>query len=485
MNPVAGRYRRLAFTVHSYPRIKKSMHFEQLTLTNFRGFSTTPDIRFAPLTFLVGPNSSGKSSLFDALLLVSQSGFSPSNLAASEPYWQGPLVDLGSFRDTVYKHDNNRNIHISLQIRPGTKDPQYFPHRNVKPGRVRLDLELTCSGRSDPVGRLKTLKLQDIASKQTLTYRHPSDDDEKTTVEFLGTSKALRLDVFSPTYYYRKWLEELVRGKASAQIKASGAIERIIYFCTTQSLTQFFGRMQRVSSGRLGPKRWYPTTGMPGPRTARKVYDAVEPQMLHEIRRRTDDEAKKEVAATRLRLGRVLKDLNIAKAITDAKLSPYHSAINVTDNITRVKSNLIDVGYGASQVIPVILASLQSNWAPLLVEQPEIHLHPCAQGRLAELLCLTSKSRQIVIETHSEHMINRARILVAQGKIRARDVVIQYVSRNKEGSQITTIPILANGDFGAEWPKGFFDERYEDTMRLLDIKRRLNRRDKHGRRRSG
>lgn len=460
------------------------MHVEQLNLSNFRGFSSTSDIRLAPLTFLVGPNSSGKSSLFDALLLVSQSGFSPSNLLASEPYWQGPLVDLGSYRDTVFRHDYNRNIRIGLQIRPGPRDPQYFPHRNAKPRTIRLDLELTCSGRADPVGRLKTLTLRDIVSEQTVTYRHPSEDDEKTTVEFLESSKALRLDVFSPTYYYRKWLEELVRSKASPEMKTSGAVERIIYFCTTQILTQFFGRMQRVSSGRLGPKRWYPTTGMPGPRSARKVYDAVEPQMLHETKRRNEDEAK-QVATARVRLSRILKDLNIAKAITDAKLSPYHSAINVTDNVTKVKSNLIDVGYGASQVIPVVLASLQPNWAPLLVEQPEIHLHPCAQGRVAELLCFTSKARQVVVETHSEHMINRARILVAQGKVAAKDVIIQYVSRNKEGSQITAIPILQNGDFGAEWPKGFFDERYEDTMLLLDIKRRLTRKKKNGRHRPG
>jgi predicted ATPase len=80
--------------------------------------------------------------------------------------------------------------------------------------------------------------------------------------------------------------------------------------------------------------------------------------------------------------------------------------------------------------------------------------------------------RQVVIETHSEHMVNRARILVAEKRLHPKHVQILLVNRNRKGSFIYPIPILENGEFGAEWPKefAFFDERYNDTMLLMKLK---------------
>ncbi len=106
----------------------------------------------------------------------------------------------------------------------------------------------------------------------------------------------------------------------------------------------------------------------------------------------------------------------------------------------------------------------------LVVEQPEIHLHPRAQGTLAEVLCRTSGYRQVIVETHSVHMINRARILVARGEMHPDHVLVNFVTRTRAGSRVHPIPILENGDFGAPWPDGFFDERYQDTMQLLELK---------------
>nr|MDQ3819082.1 DUF3696 domain-containing protein [Acidobacteriota bacterium] len=151
-------------------------------------------------------------------------------------------------------------------------------------------------------------------------------------------------------------------------------------------------------------------------------------------------------------------------------LTPYHSVINLRDNVTKVKSNLIDVGYGASQVIPVITACLSNRSGPIFIEQPEIHLHPKAQGTIAELLCETSLKRQVLVETHSVHMINRARLRVAQGHLDYKNVMILFVDRDARGSRVQTIPLKENGDFGGTWPGGFFDERYEDTMALLQLK---------------
>jgi len=168
-------------------------------------------------------------------------------------------------------------------------------------------------------------------------------------------------------------------------------------------------------------------------------------------------------------LGKYLEKLGIVSNIKAVKLSDYHSGIKVKDSVSRIESNLADVGFGVSQVIPVLQGCLDRSSAPLFIEQPEIHLHPKAQSELAELICETSLHRQVVVETHSEHMINRARILVARGAIAPENVSILYVDREKSGSCITRIGLTKAGEFTRDWPSGFFDERYRDSLELLEI----------------
>jgi len=449
------------------------MHYTSVKLTNFRGFCDTPSIPLAPLTFLVGPNSSGKSSIFDALLLLAQSGFDPIAPTVKLPNWQGSLVDLGSYKDAVYRHEPSRKIIIAVNIATDSDERTYQSSKQPTPsGEGRFLFQMVSSGRNDPIGRLACLVITDVPTKQAITFRHSGTVSGQIAVNFLGRRRIRRLDPYLSKFYFSHWL--------SAQMQSIGrerrgadrtAAQRLSYFAATPAFGHFISNTQRISSGRLGPKRWYSATGVT-PVVRRGLYDAVDPQMIDEVQRPDDGETKKLGARQRQRLGRFLKELEIASEVQDVKLSPYHSAINVKDSITKIVSNLIDVGYGASQVLPVIIGCFSPSTSPLLVEQPEIHLHPRAQGTVAELLCSTSRHRQVIIETHSEHMINRARILVAQGKIPAENVIINYISRKREGSFVKPITVEPNGDFGGAWPAGFFDERYQDTMRLLELKNR-------------
>jgi predicted ATPase len=235
----------------------------------------------------------------------------------------------------------------------------------------------------------------------------------------------------------------------------------------------FIEGTQRVSGGRTAPRRWFSTTSPEEllPNSVRKMFSGVYPAMVEADSSTYASYQSIEKSKTQRReLNRILKELNIATSVSAKHLSHYHSAINIRDSITKIVSNLIDVGYGASQVIPVITACLSNRVGPLFIEQPEIHLHPKAQGAVAELLCQTSLRRQVLIETHSEHMINRARLQIAQGILDHKNVVIVYVDRDSQGSYVSVIPLTKSGDFASDWPGGFFDERYEDTMHLLRLK---------------
>jgi predicted ATPase len=122
---------------------------------------------------------------------------------------------------------------------------------------------------------------------------------------------------------------------------------------------------------------------------------------------------------------------------------------------------LSSVGVGVSQVLPVILLCLLSEPADLLIlEQPELHLHPPLQKRLADfLLVFVRAGRQILVETHSDHLVNRLRYQVASDDTdEIRNLVKLIFAEQKDG--ITTYresEINEYGGLSEDWPDGFLD----------------------------
>lgn len=123
--------------------------------------------------------------------------------------------------------------------------------------------------------------------------------------------------------------------------------------------------------------------------------------------------------------------------------------------------DLTAVGVGISQVIPVVLLCLWSKPRSLiLIEQPELHLHPAMQLKLADFLLASIRSgRQIVIETHSEHLINRLRRRVADDTTNTLSQSIGLLfAEQKDGiSQYRATNISDSGGLSQGWPEGFLD----------------------------
>jgi len=463
-------------------KTKTPAHYKSLSLGNFRGFKKADRIPLAPLTFLVGPNSSGKSSIYDALLLLTQSEVLLTDEPPLVPKWDGSLVDLGSFEDTVFQHNPSLPIKLAveLSLTSSTRDGELL-QSSQQPAKFEFEIR---SSENDPVGNIRSIRIIDSVSREQMTMRFQPGASPKFRQEYLGRLDKVKLDQerVGTGYPFADLAGEIERKfeKRRGSPRGKGAIARrnawrriTSYMRTSEQFEAFIGGTQRVSSGRSAPRRLFSTTTPDEllPNSARKLFNGVYPAMVEaDHRTQMSYLSPRKTANRRTELNRILKQLNIASAISAAHLSPYHSKINIKDSVTKITSNLIDVGYGASQVIPVITACLSDRDGPLFVEQPEIHLHPKAQGTVAELLCGTSLHRQVFIETHSVHMINRARLQVAQGFLDPKRVVIIYVDRDSDGSHAQMIPLKENGDFGATWPGGFFDERYEDTMALLQLK---------------
>jgi hypothetical protein len=132
--------------------------------------------------------------------------------------------------------------------------------------------------------------------------------------------------------------------------------------------------------------------------------------------------------------------------------------------------NLIDVGYGVSQVLPVLTELHRSEEPQMyLLQQPEVHLHPSAQAALGSLFCqIAGPERQIVVETHSDHLIDRVRMDVRDGvaALKPSDVSILFFERNNLDVKIHSLEIDEEGNIcGA--PDGYRSFFMEETSRSL------------------
>jgi predicted ATPase len=132
--------------------------------------------------------------------------------------------------------------------------------------------------------------------------------------------------------------------------------------------------------------------------------------------------------------------------------------------------DLTNVGVGVSQVLPILVQSLLAEkGSTLIFEQPELHLHPRVQTRLADFfISMTMLKKQCIVETHSEYLINRLRYqsAVSEGDEISKNVIMYFVEN--QGGKSTYRPVKIN-KFGVieDWPKGFFDESEENARAIL------------------
>ena len=130
-----------------------------------------------------------------------------------------------------------------------------------------------------------------------------------------------------------------------------------------------------------------------------------------------------------------------------------------------VIANLRDVGIGVSQVLPVLTVAFFAHaGSTILLEEPEIHLHPLAQSVLAELFVEVSKKRnvQFVVETHSEHLFRRMQTLVAKEKTKVSDCAMYFVEKGKSGAQLRSLSLDEYGRL-TNWPDHFFGDAMGET----------------------
>jgi predicted ATPase len=435
----------------------------KLKLTNFKCHKKTPTIELAPITLLVGPNSSGKTALIQPLLMLKQT-LEPKASLVTPIILDGSYVGLGTFGDIIYDHDFQNSLIIKVVIDTPLSD-MIIPsivERYIK--RQKLEkLSVVFSIQIDYSEEKKQMILSKLeVSSEVFKFRfYP------TKMRFFAKIFGEKIGGMKEPYPTEQNLKSLmnaipllVRRPLLRERRAHYRIKWELYRFTREIFESLLSTIQRL--GYIGPVREYPlryyvSSGERASDVGVSGEDAIE--VLHQD----------EISGGNLKeqLNRWLKKLGVAEGVEIKPLDPYLFSLVIQSPLTKTQVNITGTGFGVSQIIPAIVQGyLMPPKSTLILEQPEIHLHPKAQAILADLLVsLAKKGKRFIVETHSEHLILRLQRRVAEKKIQADEIRIYYFDKGKDGAAIRPISIDSKGQL-LHFPRGFMEEGLKEAYKI-------------------
>ncbi len=421
-----------------------------LKLENFKIWRSTKPIRLASITLLLGTNSSGKSSLIQSLLLIRQTvkGDDPNlDLNLGNPD-ADDSVTLGQFKDLLCRHGAASESTTATQVG--------IEFRWSEDGRPENSTLFSARYSKGPAGsaELEFLRLGKDGQGFSVQRRRPgiyrlSLATEAKTLGQSADFRPQRSFAFSASTLNRLGAQgELIKSIGPALLDELG---RIIYLGPVRRLAQ----RDYVWAGRMPAHI--------GDDGAKAVDALIASGVARHAAKKRNQPVPVEAQLFEQTI-RWLKDMNLADGLSIRALgnsARYELLIENGDQF----SNLKDVGVGVSQVIPVIVAALFAQPGHIvIVEEPESHLHPLAQSKLADLLAQVSKERnvQFIVETHSEHLFRRMQTLIAKQQITPEDAAMYFVERDGKAARMRPLEL---DDFGRlkNWPEGFFGDALGET----------------------
>jgi predicted ATP-dependent endonuclease of OLD family len=400
------------------------MQIHRLALKNFKCFKEV-DVSFSKITLLTGENSSGKSSLIYGILAPIQSvNF---HIVSFPLYlsFNGNYVNMGGFSDVSFNHDLKKQIGIDMTLSANYFSPEvvktrwFFDHNSKSPKLSSLNI----SKITTPFQAIEIKQREDLSYIANFSD-HNNEKDIKDLI-----IKNFEDDIGS-------WISHISQGLYDSWIVNAD--------------------FNFISSFRSHPDRTYYQS-----LTTNKV-DKFGGGYIDQILEWNDNMTDK-----LYKLVSILRDFKILHDIRLQRLSGGRFELKVKVKGKSKWVSLTDAGFGISQFLPIIVADLQlRDSSTLIMSQPEIHLHPSVQANLSDYLVKQVKERNknYIVETHSEYLLNRMRLLIVKGKIQPEDVAIYYFENSiKDGSVAHRIEFTKDGQI-LNAPKGFFETYMIDTM---------------------
>ncbi|AKT38976.1 AAA family ATPase [Chondromyces crocatus] len=460
--------------------------FTKLGLRNFKAWRGTHEARLRPITLVLGVNSAGKTSLLQPLLLLQQTAASPDRRSALDLGGQpGARLHFGTMIDVLSGHDPSQTLAFELGFVPTVQ-----AGRGVDAG-AGVGVEAGNGAGGGAAGEVER------AGQDESLFRaaYGATEDGGAVVLCAGfTTKGKTYEVERVTDEAYALTAPPLSGGAPAVVSPDFAPERSIAF-SPEALAALGAegavvrdaalalRNELSAVAYLGPLREFPARshawqGHAPERLGSKGEFAVQALLAEALLMGAEGGASAEQAVRGegevLRsalLEQVSRWLVVMGVADGLELVPQGASGSYAVVVVRGKerANLADVGFGVSQVLPIlVLAHVVPRGATILLEQPEIHLHPLAQSALANLLVEVSLSRgvQFLVETHSEHLFRRLQSLLAEAAIQPDQCALHVVTHDGEGAALHPLEVDAYGRV-TRWPARLFGDAVGEAERQL------------------
>ena len=542
----------------------------ELRLKNFKAFGAEMQkVPMSKITLIYGPNSGGKSSIIQSLMLLKQSIEHYNSLPARsktsairELTPKGDYVDLGSYPTVVHRHDTMREIELAMSFdgrgRPGGRERTYGVHMTfayagdptrgdsslmskikyyiarkgnlesyfdndgiseVVPEMARrggvydvtddpdLDYEIDLTNPIPPIGdrsfgtwQMSNVRIHwNLVNSSKRTFNIPLNEEriETTSTRNWGYFPPLLVDhrrsgsrsTHTPTQRRIQAasrvlnLANRLRSNAGNRPIIAGTSERalkaelataisddMVNYGIRQDGLGILDRLIYLGPLRSPPERSYIVSG--GTRASTGIHGQFMPNILYR------DEATLQRVNSWFRELELDYELAVPRLSSKVELIGEQASITLMDK-TKTEVTLVDVGFGINQVLPVIIEGVGSPPGSIIcVEQPEIHLHPRLQAKLADMVVETAQAgKQWIIETHSEMLIRQIQTRIAdpRDKLDESDVSVIYVLRGDASSSVKPLELDRYGEFEEDWPDGFFDDASKKIIEMMRLRRNQER----------
>jgi predicted ATPase len=442
-----------------------------LSLTNFKSWKQIEAMRLAPITGLFGANSSGKTSVLQLLLLLKQTINSPDRRQVLHFGDSRSLVSLGTFQDVVYgREGTNRliwNLQWTLPKPLKVAQPEDSEQAPLSGTEMAFTAEISRGATGSPVVESMSYRFvehtfgmsrrRDAIGRYSLIANAPMSPSAIQLRRRRGRPTQLP----PPVKYYR-FPDQVRADYPNADFLSDFEL----------ALEELFNRLYYLGPLRDDPKPEYTWAGDQPEDVGRRGERAVDALLAARERRLVIKRGRGRGQVTRtleeetawwLRQLHLIHDFSV-EAITEGS-NLYQVWVQKTSDAPKVL--LTNVGFGVSQILPVlVLCYSVPEGSTILLEQPEIHLHPSVQAGLADVFIDAIKLRkiQIILESHSEHLLLRLQRRIAedsQGFV-PNDAALYFCDLQHGASHLLSLDLDLYGNI-RNWPADFFGNTFEEA----------------------
>ncbi|MCX6379226.1 MAG: DUF3696 domain-containing protein [Armatimonadetes bacterium] len=449
----------------------------EMRLVNFKSWADTGVFRLAPITGFFGANSSGKTSLLQALLLLKQTSESSDRNMPLQFGTKGSLIHLGDFQSVV----TGRSLESAITIQVGwrreggytLKDLALPAHAVVSSESLGFQTEVGVENGGGKTARLSVLRMEYAVGDARFGMK--KKQDAKNDYELFSSADNFQ---FSRT-----------QGRAWAlppPSKCYGFPDQTrAYFQNAGFLSDLELNFEEIlhSINYLGPLRAYPErsyawTGSQPPDMGRSGELAVEAILSSRDRNAFISQGKGRKRVTlEAYVAQWLQKIGLIAEFRVHSVSEGSQIFQVLvkKNADSPEALITDVGFGVSQILPVIVLCFYApEGSTIVLEQPEIHLHPSVQSCLADIFIDAWKKRkvQIIVESHSEHLLRRLQRRIAEEVLPNSEAALYFCEYKNRVSKLNPLTMNVLGEI-ENWPADFFGDQFGELAATQ--RARLNR----------